>query len=79
MSSNSLSEKRQRLSNTVIAFPIIYGSVAHWLGKKAVLDQATHKWTLFIKGPNNEDMSPFISKVAFSLHPSFPEPIRGKI
>lgn len=38
--------------------------------------QATHRWTLFFRGPNDEDLSSFVSQVAFSLHPSFDEPVR---
>jgi len=38
--------------------------------------QATHRWTLFVRGPNDEDLSSFVSQVAFSLHPSFDEPVR---
>ncbi len=54
------------------------GSIAFYLGKKA--DQlATHRWTLFVRGPNDEDLSVFIEKVAFTLHPSFAEPVRGLI
>ena len=40
--------------------------------------QATHRWTLFLRGPSGEDLSILISKVAFALHPSFPQPIRGE-
>ncbi|CAM9105302.1 unnamed protein product, partial [Ectocarpus fasciculatus] len=58
-----------------VACPIVYGSVAFSLGKKAD-ETATHKWTLFIRGPSDEDLSAFVSKVAFSLHPSFPHPVR---
>jgi YEATS domain-containing protein 4 len=65
------------MQGVTVAAPIIYGSVAFWLGKKAD-DTATHRWTLFIRGPNDEDLSTFISHVAFSLHPSFSEPIRSK-
>lgn len=55
--------------------PVVYGSIAFWLGRKAD-ELHTHKWTLFVRGPRNEDLSYFISKVVFVLHPSFAEPIR---
>lgn len=46
------------------------------LGKKSE-EYSTHRWKLYIRGPNNEDLSCFVQKVAFTLHPSFAEPIRG--
>jgi YEATS domain-containing protein 4 len=60
-----------------VACPVVIGSIAHWLGKKAD-ESATHKWTLYVRGPNNEDLSTFIAQVAFTLHPSFSEPVRSK-
>ena len=66
-----------RTEGTTVACPFVYGSIAHWMGKKAD-EFATHKWTLYIRGPNMEDLSSFISKVVFTLHPSFAAPIRGK-
>mmetsp|Transcript_16917 Transcript_16917/g.25086 ORF Transcript_16917/g.25086 Transcript_16917/m.25086 type:complete len:285 (-) Transcript_16917:177-1031(-) len=64
-----------RLSNTVACLPLVYGSVAFYLAKKAD-DYATHEWTLYLRGPNNEDLSGAISKVIFHLHPSFAQPTR---
>lgn len=54
------------------------GSVAVHLGKKSE-EYSTHRWKLYIRGPNYEDLSTFIDKVAFTLHPSFAEPVRGKL
>jgi YEATS domain-containing protein 4 len=68
--------KRLRLDAVSVACPFVYGSLAVPLPKKSLDSQATHKWTLFVRGPNDEDMSCFISKVAFSLHQSFAEPVR---
>ena len=34
------------------------------------------QWTLYVRGPNNEDLSVAIRKVVFQLHPSFPQPVR---
>lgn len=53
------------------------GSIAFFLGKKAD-EFATHRWTLFVRGPQDEDLSTFVEKISFTLHPSFPDPIRGK-
>lgn len=46
------------------------------MGKKAE-EFSTHSWKLYIRGPNEEDLTSFIDKVAFTLHPSFAEPVRG--
>ena len=66
---------KRRLAQTTVACPIVYGNFAQSLGKKAE-ETATHKWTLFVRGPSDEDLSSFVSKVAFSLHPSFAHPVR---
>jgi YEATS domain-containing protein 4 len=68
----------RRLPNTTASLPIVYGSIAGYLGKKAD-ELQTHEWTLFIRGPNQHDdhlSSVVISKVVFQLHPSFAQPIR---
>lgn len=65
----------KRLSKTTVCLPIVYGSVAFYLGKKAD-EFNTHQWTLALRGPNNEDLSGVISKVVFQLHASFSQPIR---
>jgi len=74
--------KRSYMGNAV-ACPVIYGSYAYHLGKRVpggptfgADGAATHRWTLFIRGANNEDLSTFVSKVAFSLHDSFADPVR---
>lgn len=71
----SSSSSARRVPDTAVGVPVVYGSCAHFLGKKAH-ETATHKWTLFVRGPNNEDLSIILSKVAFSLHESFAEPVR---
>ena len=65
----------KRLANTTVCVPIVYGSIAFFLGKKAD-EYHTHRWTLYIRGPNDEDLSVGIAKVVFQLHPSFPQPTR---
>ncbi len=64
-----------RLSNTTVCVPIVYGSIAFPL-KKLDSNNNTHQWTLYLRGPNNEDLSTGIAKVVFQLHPSFAKPIR---
>jgi len=58
-----------------MACPLVYGSVAWWLGRKAD-ESATHRWTVYVRGPQGEDISYFIDKVVFHLHPSFDKSAR---
>lgn len=69
------SSGNSRLSNTTAVLPIVYGSIAFYLGKQADEFQS-HEWTLFVRGPNQEDLSLVISKVVFQLHASFSQPVR---
>jgi YEATS domain-containing protein 4 len=64
-----------RLSNTTACLPFVYGSVAFFQGKKAD-EYHTHKWTLYLRGASDEDISGCISKIIFQLHPSFTQPVR---
>mmetsp|Transcript_54147 Transcript_54147/g.131396 ORF Transcript_54147/g.131396 Transcript_54147/m.131396 type:complete len:379 (+) Transcript_54147:178-1314(+) len=66
----------RRTKNTTCYLPVVYGSIAYYLGKKKSDEYNTHEWTLFVRGPNQEDLSPVISKVVFQLHPSFAQPTR---
>lgn len=59
-------------------YSISTGSVAHRITGKKPNDSATHRWTVYIRGQDiHDDLSSIVSKVVFSLHPSFDEPIRG--
>lgn len=49
--------------------------MAFWLGKKAD-ESATHRWTLYVRGANGENLSYFVSKVVFFLHESFAQSVR---
>lgn len=66
----------RRTKNTTAYLPIVYGSLAFFLGKKKADEHNTHEWTLFLRAANQEDLSPVISKVVFQLHPSFAQPTR---
>lgn len=74
-SQGAASDEAPRLVNTTACLPFVYGSVAVYLGNKAD-DYNTHKWTLYLRGANNEDLSSCIAKVVFQLHPSFAQPVR---
>ena len=39
----------------------------------------THNWTVYVRGPDNSNISHFVEKVVFKLHQSFHKPKRGKI
>lgn len=58
-------------------FPIIYGNSAVALKKPE--NEHTHKWTVFVCGFNNEDISTYVRKVVFKLHESFLQPSRGSL
>lgn len=64
----------RRLETTTVCLPIVYGSEATALPKKAD-DFNTHEWTLYIKGLNNS-LQHVVEKVIFQLHPSFAQPTR---
>ncbi|CAK8990987.1 Transcription initiation factor TFIID subunit 14b (GAS 41-like protein) (Protein AF-9 homolog a) (TBP-associated factor 14b) (AtTAF14b) [Durusdinium trenchii] len=63
-----------RRAGEALVAPLVYGSIAFFLGKKAT-DQKTHKWSIFVRGLEDEDMSYFIKKVVFTLHPSCEIPV----
>ncbi|KAJ3194934.1 hypothetical protein HK101_001544 [Irineochytrium annulatum] len=63
----------------VVCRPIVYGSSAYTIGKKdppPVDPSHTHRWTVYLRGHNGEDISFFIKKVSFKLHESFPNHVR---
>lgn len=68
-------QDKQRVKGVAVARPIVYGNVAYSLGKKAKTE-ATHRWTLYVRGLYNEDVSYYIKKVSFKLHESFNQPVR---
>lgn len=61
--------------NEVLVKSILYGTIAYWLGKKAE-NTMTHKWCVYVRGTNNEDISSYVKEVTFVLHNSFPNYIR---
>ena len=71
-----MSDTRQK--NVIVSKPILYGSVATYLGRKAE-ETKTHRWSIYLRGVNNEDLSYIISKVVISLHVSFANPVRGTL
>ena len=66
----------QRLSDVTISKPFVYGNVTIVIPEEERLNVNTHRWIVYVRGPNNEDLSTFIKEVHFQLHESFDDPIR---
>jgi len=64
-----------RVKGKTWARPLVWGTAALWQGKKAHPEK-THKWTAYVRGPEGEDVSGWVEKVTFTLHPSFEQPVR---
>jgi len=61
----------------VIEKPIVYGTAAFYLGKPATGEQEfSHRWTVYVRGVDNEDISQWVKKVTFQLHATFKNPAR---
>jgi hypothetical protein len=58
-----------------VRLPIVVGSTVQWLGPAAP-EALTHRWTVYVRGVDNEDLSPVIEAVEFRLHDSFVNPAR---
>ena len=57
--------------------PLICGSCAYWLGKRAE-ETKSHEWTVYVRAQSpDEDLSVYIRRVVFQLHPSFNPSSRG--
>lgn len=65
----------RRLQSFEFVIPVVVGTAAYYLGKKAT-EYHSHKWTLYVRSVNGEDMTHLLSKVVFQLHPSFDNPMR---
>lgn len=70
-----LSGQPKRLKDVELGFPIVYGTISFWLGKKAS-EYNSHKWTVYVRGATNEDLSVIVKRAVFQLHPSFNNPTR---
>lgn len=69
------SKGEKRLQNFEFTIPVAVGTAAFYLGKKAT-EYHSHKWTLYVRAVNGEDLTHLLSKVVFQLHPSFDNPMR---
>jgi YEATS domain-containing protein 4 len=71
----SFQDGTTRVKDTEFVFPIVIGTVAISLGKKAT-ETETHKWTLYVRSADNTDLTDVVAKVVFHLHPTFHNPDR---
>jgi YEATS domain-containing protein 4 len=55
---------------------VVVGNSARFLGKKAAPEK-THEWTCYLRGVRGVDVSAWVARVDFHLHPSFAEPVRS--
>ncbi|KAK9916702.1 hypothetical protein WJX75_005963 [Coccomyxa subellipsoidea] len=65
----------RRLRHKEFVYPVVVGTCAFYLGKKATETQS-HKWYLYVRGVSGEDIGHIVKKVVFNLHPTFPNPTR---
>ncbi|KAL9245649.1 hypothetical protein vseg_019274 [Gypsophila vaccaria] len=65
----------KRVKDVELSVPIVYGTIAFWLGRKATEAQS-HKWTVYVRSATNEDLTVVVKRVVFQLHPSFNNPVR---
>ncbi|CAF0903376.1 unnamed protein product [Adineta steineri] len=56
----------------VIVKPILYGNTAKHFGSKRDSDGHTHRWTIYVRSLNNDDISTYVSRVQFRLHETYP-------
>lgn len=53
-------------------YRFIVGNISKWMPSNSALDNSTHKWMMYVRGPKeNPDITPVVKKVRFFLHPSY--------
>ena len=72
-----VSMSHHRIKNLILEKSFIVGSISFFQGKKKA-QELQHKWTVYVRGVENEDMGYYISKVQFTLHDSFAKPVRSE-
>jgi len=63
------------LNGITVSKQLVIGTVANWQGSKA-LSRKTHKWSVYVRGIANEDLSYLIERCVFYLHEDFKKPVR---
>lgn len=70
----------KRIKTLSVTRPIIYGNTAKKFGEVRPPNapaEHTHLWTIFVRGPQNEDISYLIKRVVFKLHDTYPNATRS--
>ncbi|KAK9874989.1 hypothetical protein WA026_005804 [Henosepilachna vigintioctopunctata] len=63
---SGIARNRQKINKKIIV-----GNISKWMNSYEE-DNLTHKWMMYVRGPKeNPDVSHFIDKVVFHLHPSY--------
>lgn len=53
-------------------YRIVVGNISKWMPSDSEEDKSTHKWMVYVRGSKeNPDISHFVEKVVFYLHPSY--------
>lgn len=60
----------------IVDKPFVYGSAAFKIDSGATAEGHSHRWTVYIRGLDNEDMSTYIDHVTFILHNTYTNPNR---
>ncbi|KYN43498.1 YEATS domain-containing protein 2 [Trachymyrmex septentrionalis] len=71
---SSLPEKSPSRGNShKVRKRIIVGNISKWIPPDWREDASSHKWTMYVRGDKDEkaNISTFVSKVRFFLHPSY--------
>ena len=66
-------------SAAAVSVPFVIGSIAFNVGRSRLINpEHTHRWTVFLRGAHNQDLTYAISRVIFVLHVSYPDYRRGE-
>ncbi|CCK71758.1 YEATS domain-containing protein YAF9 KNAG_0H03440 [Huiozyma naganishii CBS 8797] len=69
----------KRIKTLSVSRPIVYGNTAKKMGDQKPPNapvEHTHLWTIFVRAPQNEDVSYYIKQVVFKLHETYPNNTR---
>lgn len=55
-----------------VKYRVLVGNISKWMPSQSEEDKSTHKWMVYVRGSkDNPDISHFVQKVIFYLHPSY--------
>ncbi|XP_067004518.2 YEATS domain-containing protein 2 isoform X2 [Anabrus simplex] len=71
-STNRVEVKEPRGIQLKVKKRLVIGNISKWIPIDTREDDASHKWMVYVRGPKEvPDVSSFVSKVRFFLHPSY--------